>query len=194
MLIYDLDIKFQYGNIGVNTYKGYVDPTTDIQESFNLESQAPKLSTTTHDFPRIEEIDISHCRTDMGYPQPFVASNIWHDEARYYTLEHIGNKAAIGDALGAIERGVTIADIVESESFKEPPEINVDIVPKTPPRITFRFGEIKSDLARGSVKVDVSDKPVTMDYDRAKVNIFMEKTPYITIKAVSKGEKIDRIT
>ena len=107
--------------------------------------------------------------------------------------EYIGSKAAGGDALGAIEKGISIGDIVENESFPEPPEINVDAVPKTPPRITFRYGEIKSDLYRGSVKVNISDKPVTVDHDRARVNIYMEKNPYISIKAVPKGRNIDRI-
>lgn len=192
MLIYNLDIQFGFGKIGIDTYKGFIDPKMHIQEGFDMKTQLPELSAVST-FPIIEDIDCSSCRTDMGYPQPFVASTIWRDEAKQYVIEYLGSKAAGGDALGAIEKGITIGDVVESESFPEPPEINVDAVPKTPPRITFRYGEIKSDLSRGSVKVDVSDKPVTMDYERARVNIYMEKNPYISIKAVPKGRNIDRI-
>ncbi|HHV17934.1 MAG TPA: hypothetical protein GXZ27_03655 [Thermoanaerobacterales bacterium] len=192
MFIYNLDIQFGYGGIGIDTYKGFIDLTTHIQESFDMKTQSPELSVT-NTFPIIEDIDSSHCRTDMGYPQPFVASSMWYNEAKQYVIEYIGSKAAGGDALGAIEKGISIGDIVENESFPEPPEINVDAVPKTPPRITFRYGEIKSDLYRGSVKVNISDKPVTVDHDRARVNIYMEKNPYITIKAVPKGKNIDRI-
>jgi hypothetical protein len=192
MLIYNLDIQFGFGKIGIDTYKGFIDPTIDIQESFDMKTKSPELSLSNA-FPIIEDIDCSHCRTDMGYPQPYVASSMWHNEAKQYVIEYIGSKAAGGDALGAIEKGISIGDIVENESFSESPEINVDVVPKTPPRITFRYGEIKSDLSRGGVKVDVSDKPVTVDYERARVNIFMERNPYITIKAEPKGKNIDRI-
>lgn len=192
MLIYNLDIQFGFGSIGIDTYKGFIDPTMHVQEGFDMKTQSPEFSVA-NTFPIVEDIDCSHCRSDMGYPQPFVASSMWRDEAKQYVIEYIGSKAAGGDALGAIEKGISIGDIVESESFPESPEINVDVVPKTPPQITFRYGEIKSDLSRGSVKVDVSDKPVTMEYERARISINMKKNPYITIKAVPKGENIDRI-
>lgn len=191
MLIYDLDIQFGFGQIGIDTYKGFVDSKMNIQESFDLRTESPELSIV-NSFPIIDEVDVSNCRTDIGYPQPLVASIIWHNEASQYVIEYIGTKAAGGNALGDIEKGTTIADIVESESFQEPPEINVDAVPKTPPRITFRYGETKSNLLGGSVKVDVSDKPVTVAYDSAKVNIYMEINPYIEINVVHKGKTINQ--
>ena len=36
MLIYDLDIQFGFGQIGIDTYKGFVDSKMNIQESFDL--------------------------------------------------------------------------------------------------------------------------------------------------------------
>ncbi|HHX23589.1 MAG: DUF6470 family protein [Tepidanaerobacteraceae bacterium] len=194
MLNYNLDISFDYGKIGINTYKGHFAIKTAIQESYKLETQSPNMSTTKYTFPIIDDIDISHCRTDMGYPQLFVASSIWRDNAKYHVLKYIGEKAAIGDDFADVRKEVSIAEVVESESFKDPPEINVDAVPKTPPKITFRFGEYKSKVDRGRVNVRVSDEPVTMHYEKAKVNIFMEKNPYINIKAVPVGKNIDEIT
>lgn len=192
MLIYDLDIRFGFGSIGIDTYKGFVAPKTDIQESFDMKAQSPELSID-NTLSAIEDIDCTQCRADMGYPQPLAAAFMWRNEAKQYAIEYIGSKVAGGNAMGDIEKGISIGDIVMSESFPEPPEVNVDAVPKNPPRITFRYGRARAELSRGSVKVDVSDKPVTMDYDRANVNIFMEKNPYISIKAMPKGQNIDRI-
>lgn len=108
-------------------------------------------------------------------------------------LEYIGSKAAGGDALGAIEKGISIGDIVESESFSDAPEVNVKAVPKTPPKITFKMGKVNTNFIQGSVKVNSSDKAVTIDYERANVNIFLEQNPYINVKAVPTGKNIDKI-
>lgn len=190
MLLYNLDIRFGFGQIDIDTYKGYVDPHTDIQGSFKLETYPPELSLS-NTFPKIVDIDISHCRADMGFPQPYGAAIMWRDEAKFQALEYIGAKAAEGDALMAIEKGITIGDIVERECFPEPPELNIDAVPKNPPKITFEMGRIQKQFYLGTSKVDVADKPVNLDYDRAKVTIGMDKDPYIVIKAVPTGKNID---
>lgn len=193
MLIYNLDIQFEFGKIGINTYNASIDTKMDIQQQGVEIKTQPSEFSVENTFPIIEDIECSHCRTDMGYPQPLVASTIWRDEAKQYVMEYLGSKSAGGDALGAIEKGISISDIVESESFQEPPEVNVDAVPKTPPRITFRYGEIRSQLLPGNVKVNVSGKPVVIDCEKARINIFMEENPYIAIKAVPKGQNIDSI-
>lgn len=192
MLIYTLDIQFGFGSIGIDTYKGSVDPKMNIHEGFNINSESPEVAVS-NTFPIIDDIDVSHCRSDMGQPQLFAASSMWYNEAKQYALEYISSKAAGGDALGAIEKGISISDIVENESFSEPPEVNVEAVPKTPPKVTFKLGKVNTNLLQGSIKVDVSDDPVTIDYERASVNIFMEQNPYITIKAVPTGKNIDKI-
>lgn len=192
MLIYNLDISFGFGRIGVDTYKGSVDPKMHIQEGFDINTKLPEVNVS-NTFPIVDDIDFSQCRADMGQPSIFMAIPMWYNEAKQYAIEYIGNKAAGGDALGAIERGVSIGDIIESESFPGPPEVNIEAVPKTPPKITFRFGKADADFSPGSVKVDISGDPVTLDYDRAKVHVYMEQNPYITIKAVPTGKNIDKL-
>lgn len=191
MLIYDLQIQFGFGRIGIDTYKGFVDPKMHIHEGFDVNTKLPEVDVSST-FPTIEDIDFSHCRADMGQPSLFIAIPMWYNEAKQYAIDYIGNKAAGGDALGAIEKGISIGDIIESESFPEPPEVNVEAVPKAPPKIAFKLGKVNANLSRGSVKVDVSDQPVTMDYEIAKVNIYMEQNPYINIKAVPTGKNIDK--
>ena len=192
MLSYYLDINFGFGEIGINTYKGDIGLSTDIQESFHLKTSSPKLNHSST-YPKIVDIDLSQCRTDMGYPQLYVAGTQWRDKAKLHALEYVGAKAAEGDALMAIEKGITIVDIVKSE-FPDPPEVNIAAVPKTPPKITFEYGKMQKELSRGSVKVDVAEKPVSLDFKRAKVNISMHKNPYIIIKAMPKGKNIDSYT
>lgn len=192
MLLYDLSIDYGFGQIDINTYKGYVKPKTDIQGSFQLEKTDPEVDLQIK-FPKIVDIDLYQCRTDMGQPGPEAASLLWRNKAEAEVIEYIGRKAKVGDMLGAIENNVSISDIVEMESFPEPPELNVDVVPKTPPKITFSLGKVLGDIKRGDVKVDVADKPVTLEYDRAKVDIILEKNPYVQIKVVPRGNNIDKI-
>lgn len=192
MLIYDLHIEYGFGSIGINTYKGYVDPNMNIQEGFEVNTELPEVEVS-NTFPIVDDIDLSHCRAEIGQPDIFTASSMWYSEAKQYVIEYLGSKAAGGDALGAIEKGVTIGDIIEGESFPEPPEVNVVAAPKTPPKITFKMGRTDINFLLGSVKVDVSKKPVTLDYERAKVDIYMEQNPYINIEAVPRGKNIDKL-
>jgi hypothetical protein len=192
MLIYNLDIQFAFGRIGVDTYKGSVDPKMNIHEGVDINTRLPEIALS-RSLPVIEDIDASHCWADMGQPKLFSAIPMWYNEAKQYALEYIGSKAAGGDALGAIEKGISIGDIVESESFSDVPEVNVKAVPKTPPKITFKMGKVNTNFIQGSVKVNSSDKTVTIDYERANVNIFLEQNPYINVKAVPTGKNIDKI-
>jgi hypothetical protein len=191
-LIYDLDINFTFGQIGINTHKGYLDPDMNIQGRFKLKKTDPDISISSKQ-PQINDIDLSQCRAEIGCPSPDAAARIWHDEAKQYVLNYIGQKAADGDALGAIERGVSIADIVSAESFSDPPEFNVDLVPKSRPRISFEMGHVMQSSQYGRIQVDIEGEAVTSCYERAHVNIFMEQNPYIDIKAVPKGKNIDKI-
>jgi len=192
VLIYDLDIKFAFGRIGIETRKGSVAPKMDIHKGFNIDLEFPELAIS-NTFPTIEDIDVSHCRADMGNPEFFTAYSIWYNQAKEHALEQIGSIAAGGDALGAIEKGVSIGDIVEMEFFSESPDINVEAVPKTPPKITFKMGKVNADILQGRVIVDYSYNPITIDYERATVNIFLEQNPYITVKAVPAGKNLDMI-
>jgi hypothetical protein len=192
MLIYNLEIQFAFGRIGIDTYKGSVDPKMNIHESVDIDTKLPELALSSS-FPVIEDIDASHCWADMGQPKLFSAIPVWYNEAKQYALEYIGSKAASGDALAAIEKGISIGDIVERESYPETPEVNVKAAPKTPPKITFKMGKVNANFLQGSVKVNSSDKPVTIDYERANVNIYLEQNPYITVKAVPTGKNIDKI-
>lgn len=192
MLIYNLDIQFAFGRLGIETYKGSLDPKMNIHEGFDIDTQPPEVELS-HTLPIIDKIDVTHCKADMGQPDIFTAIPMWYNEAKQYAIEYIGNKAAGGDALGAIERSVSIGDIVEMESFPEPPEVNVEAVPKAPPKITFKMGSVDAKFLQGKVKVNVAYNPVTMDYERANVNVFLEQNPYITVKAVPTGKNIDMI-
>lgn len=191
-LIYDIDINFAFGQIGINTYKGYLDPDMNIQGRFKLKKTDPDISISSTQ-PQIIDIDLSQCRAEIGSPSPDTAARMWHDEAKQYVLNYIGQKAAGGDALGAIERGVSIADIVSAESFPDPPEFNVDLVPKSRPKITFETGHVKQSAQYGQIQVDLEGEALTFCYERAHVNIFMKQNPYIDIKAVPKGKNIDKI-
>jgi hypothetical protein len=154
-----------------------------------MKIKKPDISISAK-FPQID-IDFSRCQSEMGYPSLPEAAVIWRDEGKQAVSDYIDKKVAEGNTLADIERGVPIQDMAYSDAFPEPPEFNVDMIPKSRPKITVREGKVDIDLIPGDVSVSVKPFPVRFNYERAHVNIYLEKEPYIDIKAVYVEKQLD---
>jgi len=188
MMIYKLDIDWEFGQIDIKTYKGEITPKKQ-NSGFDMKVKEPEISVSIN-YPEID-IDLSRCRSEMGYPaMPELARQL-RDEGLQTTLNYIERKSAEGDTLAAIENGVTIQDIAINEAFPEPPDYNVDAIPKSLPDITVKEGRVDIDIAYGWVKVDADFCLPEIDFKKAYVDISMVKNPYIRIKAVPVGKDID---
>lgn len=192
MLIYNLDIEYGFGDIKIQTKNADAVPKTDVQNRFHMETTYPQLDMQ-NELPRIKDIDIYDCRTEMDQPGPEAAALIWRDEAKAYVMNYLEQKAQIGDMLGAIEKDFSIGDAVEAETFPGPPELGIDSVPKTPPKIYFQMGKANVRVLRGKTNIDILGRPVNMKYFGANVNISMDKNPYIKITAVPVGKNVDKL-
>lgn len=188
MLLYELYIKFGFGRIGIETYRGNFS-LIKKDPGFNMKVTKPEIYISTT-YPEIQ-IDSSRCRAEMGNPPLPEAALNWRDEGRQATLEYIDKKVAEGNLLGDIRKKVSIGDIAYKNAFPEPPEFNIDAIPKSRPRITLREGRVDIDVAPGDVEVSVNASRARFHYERARVNIFLEKEPYIEIKAVYAGKHLD---
>jgi AraC-like DNA-binding protein len=188
MQVYKLDIKWGFGQIDIKTYKGEVTPKKQ-DSGFDMDIKKPDISISTS-YPEID-IDLSRCRSEMGYSSMPELARRFRDEGLQAALDYIQSKAAEGDTLAALEKGVTIQDVAFNAAFPEPPDFNVDMIPKSPPQINVKEGRVEIDLIYGSVKVYAKPSFLSIDFKPARVEISMEKNPYISIKAVPVGKDVN---
>jgi hypothetical protein len=190
MFKYDLDIKFGFGQIDINTYMGELSLKKGNDSGFDIKTQGPDISISNN-FPEID-IDTSACWADIGYLSPCEFGIQSFHKAVEEVDEYIYGKVAEGNALADIEKGITVQDAAYDEATPEPREVNVDIVPKSRPRISVREGVVTTDFTPGRVLVSV-DTYMEFEFKRASVNISLAAQPYINIKAVEKGANFDII-
>ncbi|TYP50916.1 DUF6470 family protein [Thermosediminibacter litoriperuensis] len=189
MRVYTLDIKFSFGELGIDYQKGNMEIKKDIAGGFDLKKSTPELYIKV-EHPRIDKIDIEAPLAEIGLADMPELSRRWFYEARDLTWQAVEKIVREGDALGAIEKGISISDLTELSAFPEK-DFNVDFIPRTPPEIHFREGKVDVSLKEGCVEVSVNPFPLDVSYEYAEVKPFLEKPPYIKIKAVKVGEYMD---
>jgi hypothetical protein len=189
MQIYTLDIQFSFGSLGIEYKKGNMEIKNDIAGGFELKKKAPELDVNV-ELPEIEKIDLKAPFSEIGLADMPTLARQWFYEAKDLTWQAVERIVQEGDALGAIEKGISIADIAEQNVFPEK-DFNVDIIPKTPPEVYFREGKVDVSLKEGYVDVSVNPFPVDVSYEYSRVRPYLEKPPYIKITAVKIGEYMD---
>lgn len=102
--------------------------------------------------------------------------------AKYVVYDHIGRVAREGDRfVDEITNRDTIANIAKEKMYEEIPEINVDIQPRTSPRITSNY---KLDLQwiSGGAEMEVFVNPPQIDWIMGVIDISYVKGNKIDIK------------
>ncbi|MGB9812189.1 MAG: DUF6470 family protein [Thermovenabulum sp.] len=189
MLIYNLDIKFSFGELGINYKKGNLEIKKDITGGFDLEKNPPELDINL-ELPKIEKIDLKAPFSEIGLADMPTLSKQWFYENQYLTWQAVEKIVREGDELGAIEKGVSISDIAELNAFPEK-DYNVDLIPDSPPEIFFKEGKINASLKEGFVKVKINPFPIDISYEYGEVKPYLQKPPYIKITAVKVGKNVD---
>lgn len=80
-------------------------------------------------------IDQSQCWKELGLLSPWDIGAKGAEEGKRAALEAIGRWAEEGDYLAAIEKGNSVADL--AADLPEPPELILDLLPRTRPKIYF---------------------------------------------------------
>ncbi|MDN5331220.1 MAG: hypothetical protein PWP45_445 [Tepidanaerobacteraceae bacterium] len=189
MQVYTLDIQFSFGSLGIEYKRGNMEIKNDFAGGFELKKRAPELDVHV-ELPGIERIDLKAPFSEIGLADMPTLATQWFYEAKDLTWQAVEKIAQEGDALGAIEKGISIADLAEQNAFPEK-DFNVDIIPKTPPEVYFREGKVDVSLKEGYVDVSVNPFPVDISYEYGKVRPYLEKPPYIKIIAVKIGKYMD---
>ena len=97
-------------------------------------------------------------------------------------LEGIAKRAREGDRLVAeMTNPDTIAQLAKENSRGQVPEINVEILPKTRPKIIMNY-DLDVEWQDGGTQIEFRIHPVTIEWVRGGVEVFANKGSKIDIK------------
>lgn len=178
----DIRIHQQFAQIGLRIQHPVL--RLDISRPvLDLSISEPRLHIHS-ELPRIQ-IDQTECFADMGKQTPLQFSRSQSQAAREEGLEATGQIVAEGDMLGAIEDGVTVADIALMNT-EESVDFNVDCIPKHRPRIEVITYPVEFSFDRGKVDANLIRGDVKLDLDWGKVRVYLRQQPRLEIEYVGR--------
>lgn len=165
------------------------------QASFELRQEPPDLEV--RQFPADFVIEETKPELEIDYTARLEAlggggieslSRLWAREVQAGYLSNLEKTIQVGNEIGAIEKRLTIGEVVFAELF--PPEKDLELVPLPPINITYTPGslKLKSELGKTEVRLDYGSVTVE-NFVSPAVKVFLEQEPYVKIKAV--GQAID---
>lgn len=114
---------------------------------------------------------------DIGYlEEQFVA------DARNIAQQGIARRVAQGNEL-ADPHGPSIGAVADRASKPPEKQLGIGLVPAVPPRITASNGEVQGFYRPGAVEVRPVRGAVNGEFRWGRVDVYMEREPYIDIKA-----------
>ncbi|NLV17254.1 MAG: hypothetical protein GXY50_08620 [Syntrophomonadaceae bacterium] len=184
----DLRINQQDGLIGLNIKQ----PDFNMRVKHprvNLDIKAPQLEIHQ---PAVRlEIDQTQCFADAGRRNIADFAKHRRDLAYAATMEAIAQIAAEGDMLGAIEKGINVADVARMQG-PDWQEFDIAAVPSHRPIIDFFVQPVDVRLIEGKVLVNPDRGQVKGHLDWGRVNVIWRQKPAIDIEYV--GNKFDKMT
>jgi hypothetical protein len=182
----NIAIHQTFGRIGINTYPAQISikspkATLEIR-------QIPAKMEIEQKLPQVR-IDQYQCFYEAGLKNIF---DLVHDEAeksKQIALEAIGKVAEDGDVLASIETHQDAIVKLSEEAMIQDIDFNVDLMPKSRPKIWFE-GYLNINWELGGVEIKaVPHKPI-ISATPAHVEIYLRQYPSIKIEYV--GSRIDK--
>jgi hypothetical protein len=181
------DIKTQFGQIGIRQTQPKVDMHI-TNPDMELIQQKSDLQMSVS-FPQIENIDQRACFAEIGLVNFLDSIKQSAQEAQAHAMQAIARIAQQGDQIAHIEnKSVTIGKVF-GEIPNQEKSFNIDVAPKSRPKITFREGEIRSNFTYGYVKTRLIPGKIAYSAQSGAIDVYLEKEPYI--KITSKGTIFD---
>lgn len=114
-------------------------------------------------------------RTSSAFAKEY-ASRGWQQ-----SLQAIGDAAQFGTAMGQIQDGVTIAQLVKQRMLQQPTTY-MTFIPAVGPDISWEPAQIHEEYDPGSVRTDWQIMRNTMDYVPGKFEMNILQYPKVTIE------------
>lgn len=182
----DLQIHRRSGEIGLKINNASYDlqinkPDLNIKQvpaDIVLERTAPEI-----------QIDYSPRQEALGYGGIEVMSRRFVGEAIHNYMSNLERSVHIGYSLGAIEKKLSIGEVVARSV--EPKERDVGIVPVPSINITAQPGTLRYRAEIGNVSTDLRQGNIAVNnFIFPSVEVYLEQEPELRIKAV--GQNIDQ--
>ena len=171
------------GQIGINTYNGNFD-IRQPQGQLSIKQIKAEMRVD-QELPQVI-IDQYQCFAEAGLKNTIDLTKANAQWAYQKWIEGIGRRCQEGEMLAAIERGNPIPDIAENNAYPIY-DYNIDLMPKSRPSIDFT-GYIDINWQLGGAEVNYQPQKPMIEYQRGKVDIYMEQWPNLEISYVD--EKI----
>ncbi|MHB8172568.1 MAG: DUF6470 family protein [Thermincolia bacterium] len=182
-----IEIKQGYGQIAIRQYPVKLEMER-VPPRVEMNIEKPKLEMKKRPFQL--EIDQIQCFNEIGLKTYQALMDETVGIAKNTALEGIGRRAEEGDIFARIN-GPTIAQITAEAGWEPYREFNVDVIPKSRPKIEFRGGGVDISFQPGRVDARLESGRIDYSIKSGKVEITMAKYPFIEINYV--GQKIDTL-
>jgi len=187
-----LSIKTTYGKIGIQTTPSKLEIRTQ-NASLEYTLEHPRIEITSSK-PQIR-IDQTEAFASAGLKSVFRLTKEAAQRGMQMSLEAIGNFAAEGSMLAAIENGGNpIAQIAKNNAYTQK-QFGMVTMPSVPPKIDLIPGDVRINVPalRNSAHIGYSAQyipgGVSINYSPARVGTYMQQWPTIKIDFV--GNNID---
>lgn len=182
-----LRIEQQFARIGMNIQK----PLIILQSTLpviELDIKEPMVEIHS---PRPKVyIDQTRCFADAGKRTPEEFARYNADLAYSEGMQAIGDIAAKGDMLAAIEKGYTIEQMA-ADAMNNQADFNVTAIPKQPPKIDWDIRPVDVKLNRGSVDLRLNQGRIENHTQYAQITTYLRQKNYLQIDWID--NKIDTI-
>ncbi|MDR3562385.1 MAG: DUF6470 family protein [Negativicutes bacterium] len=179
MNIPTIEITQQFGQIGMK-----ITPP-DLNLSIkppNLELHINNPDLEIHTTKPEVIIDLRESFNSMGLQDIAAVAKSVSDEAKQTAIKGIERRVEEGTEL-AKAKGPDSAQLAARDAHSEEKQLVIGLMPEAPPRITATRGSVKGIYTPGDVAVKLDSGEVKGDFIWGKVDVYMEREPYIDIRA-----------
>ena len=153
-----------------------------------MTSMPAELNTRTEHIK--VRIDQSQCFSESGLKRVFELSDELAARARQAVLEGIAAVAVEGNRMSMIEnKSNAVVEIALDKTFTPPADFNVDLMPKSRPKIEFEGGKVHFDPVLGGVNIEVQVNPPEISATPASIEYFWQQKPFFRMEFI--GNNID---
>ncbi len=175
----NLQVYQQFGRIGIE----------NIPYEFNLKIKQADFEVKQYP-ARIEltpaasslEIDYTAFRESLGYRGINAQAVFFSQDAKRTWEQGVARRTKEGEEMRDLSKKISIAQIAEQAT--NPKERDLQLVGLEPIRIHFSTRDLEWKVDVGGVSTSFSPADIRSEFKNGKVNVYLEKEPYIEFKAV----------
>lgn len=181
----NLQVQQQFGRIGLQT-NPFAFNLRIKRAQLDIEQRSAQI--VLENTPLQIDIDWSPYRESIGYRGIEAQQREFNEDAKAALEQGIERRAQDGDALGHIEKNVSIAQVVNNAM--QPAAKDLELASIEPARFTVRPSSLTWSVELGGIVGTYAAGYVSTEFQYGKVQSYLEQKAAIELHAV--GEVFDR--